>query len=742
VDRPWPERRLGVDGSGTFPVKAPLWAGWQIADLFIDGAFLELDGEPIARANCSEMPLDFCHTCFIDLTPGEICSRCGQDRSSTEDPGDVLRPGSVIGGKYKVGRLLGRGGFGATYLAWDLNLRRRVAIKEFLPRQLASRMPGGTQVRAYTGNQEAFNIGLEKFLEEARHLAQFGDHPGIIRVLDFFEENGTGYMVMEYLDGGTLDQHVTATGPLDIGIILELLIPVADALRACHAVGLIHRDISPDNIFLTSDGRVKLLDFGAARAAIGSQSTNLSVILKEGYAPFEQYQRNGRQGPWTDIYALTATLYRLLTGDLPVTAPDRVAGTPLPRVSERGIKLPTGLQALLDKGLAIRPQERYQTVDAFLSDLKVIIASVPERAGNGQQRQSDRQKKLIVSLVAIALIVVVAVPMYFWVNMQPATGILALRVSPAVAVLNIDGKPAGQALGFRKELSAGPHALELSAPGYESRRELVTVPAGGEKNIEFALVKPPPPPPPTTGILSLRVSPSVAVVNLDGSPAGSAANFRQEVSTGPHELEISAPGYQSRHEAVTVPAGGEKNMEFALAKPPPPPLPTTGILSLRVSPSVAVLNLDGKSAGSAADFRQELSAGPHELELSAPGYQSRRETVTVPAGGEKNMELALVKPKPDLAGTVQSISGASRFKVGGQLIELWGIDDVTTKGEHIPAVFSYLKPYGGVIQCYRKAGDRYQCYAGEQDLAVLALQNRLVRLTPDAPSEYRALNRN
>ena len=768
------------------------------------------------------MPLDFCHTCFIDLAPGEICSRCGEDRFSTGDAGDVLRPGSVLGGKYKIGRLLGRGGFGATYLAWDLNLRRRVAIKEFLPRQLASRMPGGTQVRAYTGSQDAFNIGLEKFLEEARHLAQFGDHPGIIRVLDFFEENGTGYMVMEYLDGGTLDQHVTASGALDIPVILELLIPVADALRACHAAGLIHRDISPDNIFLTSDGRVKLLDFGAARAAIGSQSTNLSVILKEGYAPFEQYQRNGRQGPWTDIYALTATLYRLLTGDLPVTAPDRVAGAPLPPVSERGIKLPPGLQALLDKGLAIRPEQRYQTVDAFLSDLKAIIAARPQPVGNRRHRQFNSQKKLILSLVAIALIILVAFPLYYLVHPTPTTGILALRVSPSVAVLNLDGKPVGAAADFRQELAAGSHELEISAPGYQSRRETITVPAGGEKSLEFALVKPPTPPPPTTGILSLRVSPSVAVVSLDGRPAGSAADFRQQLSAGPHELEISAPGYQSRRETVTVPAGGEKSLEFALVKPPtppppttgilslrvspsvavvsldgrpagsaadfrqelsagsheleisapgyqsrretvtvpaggeksmelalvkptPPPLPTTGTLALRVSPAVAVLNLDGKPAGSAADFRQELSAGPHELEISAPGYQSRQATVTVPAGGEKNMEFALValaKPKPDLAGTVQSISGASRFKVAGQLIELWGIDDVTTKGEHIPTVFNYLKPYGGVIQCYRKTGDRYQCYAGEQDLAVLALQNRLARLTPDAPTEYRALNRN
>ena len=323
------------------------------------------------------MPFDFCHTCFTDLAPGEICSRCGDDRSSTGDLGDVLPPGNVLGGKYKVGRLLGRGGFGATYLAWDINLRVRKAIKEFLPRQLATRAPGGTQVHPYTSSQDAFNIGLENFLEEARRLAQFGDHPGIIRVFDFFPENGTGYMVTEYLDGTTLEQYMTAACPIDIPVILRLLFPVADALRACHAAGLIHRDISPDNIFLTSDRRVKVLDFGAARFAIGSRSTNLSVVLKEGYAPFEQYQRNGRQGPWTDIYALTATLYRLLTGDLPVTAPDRVAGTLLPSPSEKGVKLLPGLQALLDKGLAIQPEQRYQTIEAFLSDLKRLLQDPP-----------------------------------------------------------------------------------------------------------------------------------------------------------------------------------------------------------------------------------------------------------------------------------------------------------------------------------------------------------------------------
>jgi hypothetical protein len=778
----------------------------------------------------------------------------------------------MLAGKYKVGRLLGRGGFGATYLAWDVNLRVRVAIKEFLPRTLASRVSGGTQVYPYSGSRDAFNVGLEQFLREARNLAQFRDNPGIISVLDFFPENGTGYMVMEYLDGSTLEQYMAGKDRLDISLIVGLLLPVADALRACHAIGLIHRDISPDNIFLTSDGRVKLLDFGAARFAVGSRSMNLSVILKEGYAPFEQYQRNGRQGPWTDVYALTATLYRLVTGDLPVTAPDRVAGTPLPLPADKGI---AGLQAILRKGLAIRPEERYQTVDAFLADLKALA----EPAGPLRHRPDRRRWQLAVALaVVIALIggiaafvlpsghpqatgilalrvsprgailildgqplgpaadfrrevpagsheleisaagyrsrrETVTVPAGGQQSLEialsrlprPTTGVLRLRASPPEAVLDLDGQPAGPAANFRREVAAGPHEIEISAAGYQSRRQTVTVPAGGQESVQVALSRLPQP---TTGVLRLRVSPPEAVVTLDGLPAGPAANFRQEVSAGPHELEISAEGYQSQRETVTVPAGGQQDLEVALSRLPQPttgvlrlrvsppeavvtldgqpagsaadfrrevpagpheleisaegyrsqqqtvtvpaggeqdlevalrrlPRPTTGVLALRVSPPTAVLTLDGQPAGSAANFRQEVAAGPHELEISAEGYQTRRATVTVPAGGQESMDFTLPEVLPDLGGVVQTIAGASRFKVAGQWIELWGIDDPTGHGEHIPAVYDYLKPANGKVRCYRKKGNRYQCYAGQQDLAILALQHRLARLTPNAPPQYR-----
>jgi serine/threonine protein kinase len=422
-------------------------------------------------------------------------------------------------------------------LAWDTNLQRRIAIKEFLPRQLASRASGATQVHPYTGGQAAFNIGLENFLSEARKLAQFQDHPGIISVLDFFPENGTGYMVMEYLDGSTLEQYMTANGSLDTPVVLQLLIPVADALRACHAAGLIHRDISPDNIFVTSDGRVKLLDFGAARFAIGSQSTNLSVILKEGYAPFEQYQRNGKQGPWTDIYALTATLYRLLTGDLPVTAPDRVAGTPLPPPSEKGVKLPPGLPGLLDKGLAIRSEHRYQTIDGFLSDLKAVLGTAPPHP---PPTPAGRRRRLVVTLVgAIGLLGGAAV--LFWPPppLQDAT----VRPNPPPPLQDATVRP-----------NPPPPLQDATVrPNPPPSLQDATVRPNPPPPLQDATVRPNPPPPLQDATVRPNPPPSLqdATVRLNPpprvSPATSIDSMREYVKqAAQHRIQLELAKTQAR----------------------------------------------------------------------------------------------------------------------------------------------------------------------------------------------------
>lgn len=264
--------------------------------------------------------------------------------------------------------MLGRGGFGATYLALDLNLQSRVAIKEYFPAHLANRLTGTAEISPLRSQADAYDVGLSQFLQEARNLVQFRGHQSIINVLEFFSENNTGYLVMEFLDGQTLLTYATSVGRIDPVTALNIILPVADALKACHATGLIHRDVSPDNIFLTNDGNIKLLDFGAARVAIGLRSTNLSVILKPGYAPFEQYQSKAHQGPGTDIYALCATFYRLITGTVPVNSPDRIGGSALEMPSELGISIPAKLEQVIVKGMALEYGKRYPDIAAFLAD--------------------------------------------------------------------------------------------------------------------------------------------------------------------------------------------------------------------------------------------------------------------------------------------------------------------------------------------------------------------------------------
>ena len=212
-----------------------------------------------------------------------------------------------------MGNLLGRpGGFGITYLCWDVNLKIRVAIKEYLPRDLASRHTDGNTVVPY-GNEDAnlLSYGLERFKKEALLLATF-NHPNIVKVRDYFEENNTGYLVMDYYEGMTLSSYVEAyNGRLPENIANNIMLHVLDGLKEAHSRDILHRDVDPSNIYITKGGQVILLDFGAARVAVGERSRTLEAVLKPGYAPFEQYNTDGDQGPWTDIYACGATLYFL-----------------------------------------------------------------------------------------------------------------------------------------------------------------------------------------------------------------------------------------------------------------------------------------------------------------------------------------------------------------------------------------------------------------------------------------------
>jgi serine/threonine protein kinase len=289
-----------------------------------------------------------------------------------------LLPDTELNNRYKIAEVLGHGGFGITYSALDKILNVKVAIKEYLPRQLATRAEGQTKVSIFTGeSRKHYNYGLKKFLEEAQSIAQFSHHPNIVSARDYFETNNTAYMVMEYIEGVTLKEYLGQKGGrIPFHEAKAIMMPVIDALREVHSAGLLHRDISPDNIFLTITRQVKLIDFGAARYQAGEQSKSLSVILKIGYAPEEQYRSSGRQGPWTDVYAVAATLFKTITGQTPPDALDRLEDDTLVPPSQLGVTIPPQAEHTLLKALAVRASDRFQTVDEFKAGL-ILSTSFP-----------------------------------------------------------------------------------------------------------------------------------------------------------------------------------------------------------------------------------------------------------------------------------------------------------------------------------------------------------------------------
>jgi serine/threonine protein kinase len=264
---------------------------------------------------------------------------------------------------YRIEGTLGHGAFGITYLATDTMLNRKVAIKEYFPREFAHR--DGTLLVKPAGNKEDrdnFSWGLTRFLEEARVLALF-DHPNIVPVRRFFEANGTAYLVMDYCDGIPLDSLISREGSLTKDQVLKILYPILDGLERVHKANFLHRDIKPANIFIKADGSPVLLDFGAARQEMLSHSRSVTSMATPGYAAFEQYSTHGKQGPWTDIYGLGATLYRAITGEKPQDAPDRILEDKLiPCFSLAAGKYEEKFLLAIDAAIAIRPENRPQSI--------------------------------------------------------------------------------------------------------------------------------------------------------------------------------------------------------------------------------------------------------------------------------------------------------------------------------------------------------------------------------------------
>lgn len=328
---------------------------------------------------------NICYGCFKEIpADSERCPHCGYDDGANRNNyPQALPAGTVLNAQYVLGRVLGQGGFGITYIAQDYDSKEIVAVKEYFPGANATRIGTG-EVMPFTGEKgENYAYGMECFVNEAFILAKFTGNLNIANVSCCFKENGTAYYVMEYVDGQSFEdlirERFEKNGGMSWEETAEIIDAVLNALTAVHSEGIIHRDIAPDNISIMRDGTVKLLDFGAARYSLGDATHSLDVVLKHGFAPKEQYSRRGKQGPFTDIYAVAATMYYAITGHKPPDAIDRTDRDELPLPSAMQLAYPVSRdqETVLLKALAVDAYDRYQSAEEFRRDLQ-YVTNTPE----------------------------------------------------------------------------------------------------------------------------------------------------------------------------------------------------------------------------------------------------------------------------------------------------------------------------------------------------------------------------
>lgn len=335
---------------------------------------------------------NICPNCF-QKSEQTVCEHCGWTRNDPDSNSGVLPLYTELNDRYKTGRTLGIGGFGVTYIALDTFTNSRCAVKEFMPLDIAMR--DGIQVVASTDeNAGIFDHCLKNFINEARILASVSVDPCIVEIRDYFRENNTAYLVMELLEGSTLSQMIRSAGAQPPPLATKMLLEIGSALMTVHEKGILHRDISPENIYCTEDGEFKLLDFGASRYYVSEKSRSLSVYLKPGFAPPEQYSAHGNQGPWTDVYGLAATYYNALTAtSLPDTM-DRLSGQKaylpiadfVPGFSARNAHA-------IDRALALNWRDRFASINDFFNAMDLTSILPVTQESDYHQKDNDCQGK-------------------------------------------------------------------------------------------------------------------------------------------------------------------------------------------------------------------------------------------------------------------------------------------------------------------------------------------------------------
>ena len=337
-------------------------------------------------------PDRLCLKCMHELpAPGAVCPNCGFSVSAYTPAPHHLPPYTILKGCYMLGAVLGEGGFGITYCAYDLNRARRVAVKELFIIGVVTRENSGVTLVDQSFNGRAYYEECRvKFQQEAEALASLKDKNGVVSIEDFFAQNNTGYIVMEYLDGDDLLTYLKKNGGrIPFQDAYKLLRPIMKSMVEIHRLGIIHRDVSPDNIRYLSNRQMKLMDFGSVKFT-SKDSHSMLVMAKPGYTPPEQYSKDFKVGPWMDVYAMAATIYRCITGKTPKASIDRKDDADLEPVSSYGVNLPDPVWQVICKGMALKAEDRYQDMLHFYEALKEAAGYArPDQAGLPDQHQKQ-----------------------------------------------------------------------------------------------------------------------------------------------------------------------------------------------------------------------------------------------------------------------------------------------------------------------------------------------------------------
>lgn len=345
---------------------------------------------------------------------------------NTPITGDYVLPaGTILHHSYRIDQILGKGGFAIIYQATELSTGKVAAIKEYFPSDLAKReyKQGLFFVQPLSSSVREFQSGYAHFLEEARILTECRDLPGIVHVYEFFEEHQTAYIIMEYIDGPTLEQYVSTNGVISTSELFELFLPLINSLMQIHEKGLIHQDISPDNLILGMNNRLTLIDFGAAKKQLYDSSKKHTLILKKSYAPPEQYQFSGNIGTWSDIYALCATMYFALSAHAPISALERLQNVPFIPLSA-WISISPHIASVIERGLSLNPADRYKTAEtlryAFIhpeaSEQNHTVINLPDSTKKTRFAKQSVFFQRALPLLTLSLILLLGGSLFFWQN--------------------------------------------------------------------------------------------------------------------------------------------------------------------------------------------------------------------------------------------------------------------------------------------------------------------------------------